>query len=76
MEIWLKDEKTSIECGINKDGELFLGDKDSGYNLPDTVNNREKVIEDFCKNTGRQRPVIAANGKPLKYDGGMIRFSR
>ena len=28
-------------------GELFLGDNRSGYNLPDTPENREYILEDF-----------------------------
>lgn len=58
MKIWLEDEKTSIECGINNQGELFLGDDKSGYNLPDTPENREKVINDFCWYTGRPKSAI------------------
>ena len=58
MEVWLKDEKTGIECGINQCGELFLGDDRSGYNLRDTPENREKLISDFYRQTRRQ--IIAA----------------
>ena len=47
MEIWKRDEKTGIECGINDDGELFLGNDRSGYNLPDTEENRESILRDF-----------------------------
>ena len=47
MEIWKRDEKTGIECGINDDGELFLGNDRSGYNLPDTEENREYILRDF-----------------------------
>ena len=36
-----------LECGINADGNLFLGDDRSGYNLPDTTENREFVLADF-----------------------------
>ena len=57
MKIWLKDEKTGIECGINDGGDLFLGDKESGQNLPDTPLNRKKVIEAFCKYTGKEKPL-------------------
>ena len=76
MEIWLKDEKTGIECGINSCGELFLGDNRSGFNLRDTPKNRERLINEFCRYTGRQKPVIAANGTPIKYAGSLIEFSR
>ena len=75
MEVWLKDEKTGIECGINGDGELFLGDDKSGYNLHDTPDNRERIINDFCRYTGRQKPIISASGKPIK-DVSIIDFSR
>ncbi len=51
--IWLKDERTGIVCGINKQGELFLGNNESGSNLPDTLGNREKIIDYFCSATDR-----------------------
>lgn len=76
IKIWLKDEKTGIECGINKDGELFLGDNKSGYNLRDTKENREYIINDFCRYTGRQKPVIMANGEPYKGNESIIEFSK
>ncbi|GEM_PF-2399945 len=76
METWLKDEKTGIECGINCDGDLFLGDDKSGYNLRDTSENRERVINDFCNVTGREKPAIAAYGAPLKYSVTLVEFSR
>jgi len=76
MEIWLIDKKTGIECGLNSDGDLFLGDDKSGYNLRDTKENRKRIINDFCRYTGRQKPVIAANGKPIEYNGSLVEFSR
>jgi hypothetical protein len=45
MEIW-KSYK-GLECGINDDGDLFLGDDRSGYNLRDTPENRECILKDF-----------------------------
>lgn len=47
MTIWRKDEETGLECGINDDGNLFLGNDGSGYNLPDTPENREYILNDF-----------------------------
>ena len=47
MQIWKRDERTGIECGINDDGELYLGDDRSGFNLPDTEENREVILRDF-----------------------------
>ena len=76
IEVWMEDKKTGIQCGLNRYGKLFLGNSESGYNLPDTPENRERVIHDFCRYTGRQRPVIMANGKPYKGKETMIDFSR
>ena len=47
MVIWRRDERTGLECGINDDGELFLGNDRSGFNLPDTEENRESILRDF-----------------------------
>ena len=47
MEIWRRDERTGIEVGINDDGELFLGDNRSGFNLPDTEENRSILLRVF-----------------------------
>lgn len=47
MIIFKSDAKTGISCGINEDGDLFLGDSRSGYNLPDTPENREYILSDF-----------------------------
>jgi hypothetical protein len=47
MQVWKRDERTGIECGINDDGELYLGDDRSGFNLPDTEENREVILRDF-----------------------------
>ena len=47
MQVWKRDERTGIECGINDDGELFLGNDQSGFNLPDTEENRSMLLRDF-----------------------------
>ena len=47
MIIFKENKKTGLQCGINNNGDLFLGDDRSGYNLPDTEENRERVIRDF-----------------------------
>ena len=47
MIIFKENKKTGLQCGINDYGELFLGDNRSGYNLPDTEENRETVKRDF-----------------------------
>ena len=47
MQIWRRDERTGIEIGVNTDGELFLGNDQSGFNLPDTEENRSMLLRDF-----------------------------
>ena len=47
MVIWRRDERTGIEIGVNTDGELFLGNDQSGFNLPDTEENRSILRRDF-----------------------------
>lgn len=47
MTIWMEDEETGLACGINDDGNLFLGTDNNGYNLPDTPENREYILNDF-----------------------------
>lgn len=47
MIIFRENKKTGLQCGINDDGDLFLGNNNSGYNLPDTKDNREYLKRDF-----------------------------
>ena len=47
MTIFKENQKTNLQCGINDDGVLFLGDNVSGYNLPDTPENRNRILSDF-----------------------------
>lgn len=47
MIIFKENKKTGLQCGVNDFNEVFLGDNRSGYNLPDTEENREKVKRDF-----------------------------
>ncbi len=47
MTILKENKRTGLQCGINDFGELFLGDDQSGYNLPDTPENRELIMADF-----------------------------
>lgn len=55
MIIWKRNEKTGLECGINDDGDLFLGDSRSGYTAPNTPENRRMILEafDFYNDDGR-----------------------
>ena len=47
MIIFKENKETSLQCGVNEYGELFLGDNQSGYNLTDTPENREYILADF-----------------------------
>lgn len=47
MTIFKENKKTGLQCGVNDFGELFLGNAESGYNLPDTEENRAIIKEDF-----------------------------
>ena len=47
MKIWRRDNATGIEIGVNSEGELFLGNDRSGFNLPDTEENRSILLRDF-----------------------------
>lgn len=51
MKILYEDKATSISAGVNNDGELFLGNDSSGYNLLDTPRNRERIRRDFERYT-------------------------
>lgn len=65
VEIWLKDKQTGIEIGTNTDGDLFFGNYYSGYNLPDTIENRLHIIDNFCRVVGIERPELDLNFKPI-----------
>lgn len=47
MKIFKENKKTGLRCGITDTGVLFLGNNRSGYNLPDTPENREYIMQDF-----------------------------
>lgn len=40
-------QRGNLSCGVNDYGEVFFGDDRSGYNLPDTPENRKYVMADF-----------------------------
>jgi len=47
MTIFKENTRTGLQCGVNDDGDLFLGDSRSGYNLPNTPDNKEYIMADF-----------------------------
>lgn len=38
-----------LSCGVNNDGDLYLGDSKSGYCLKDTPENRDVILKEFDK---------------------------
>ena len=48
-------EANGVSCGVNDDGDLFLGNDRSGYNLPDTPENREYILSDFAYWCGKKQ---------------------
>lgn len=51
MTILYEHKESGTQAGINDDGDLFLGNRDSGYNLPDTPQNRAYIKRDFDRYT-------------------------
>ena len=47
MKFFKEDKQTGVSCGVNDFCEVFCGNNCSGYTLPDTPENREKVLADF-----------------------------
>jgi len=45
--IFKENKKTGLQCGINAYGELFVGDKESGANMPYTPQNKERILAEF-----------------------------
>ena len=43
MIIFKQNKETGLACGIND-----FGDSKSGYNLPDTPENREYILTDYA----------------------------
>jgi len=47
MIIFRENTQTGLKCGVNDDGDLFLGNSKTGYNLPNTPENLFFVLTDF-----------------------------
>lgn len=60
MELIAKSN-AGIEAGINDDGDLFLGDDRSGYNLPLTKKNVDRVISDFNRYLDKDETKLTAD---------------
>lgn len=64
--IWLRDDKTGLQCGINAEGDLYLSNESTGYSLKDSKENRKEIIREFCKQTGQFKPTISEDGSPVE----------
>ena len=60
MELIAKSN-AGIEAGINDDGDLFLGDDRSGYNLPLTRKNVDRVVSDFNRYLDKDETKLTAD---------------
>lgn len=47
MVVFNVDKRTGLSCGINDFGELFFGNNKSGYNLPDTPENKQYMADQW-----------------------------
>lgn len=72
--VWAQDEKTEIEIGLNRDGDLFLGNSKSGYNLHDSHENRSHIHADFRRITGIEATIPDYEGQddPTEPDDDCI----
>ena len=70
--VWAQDAKTEFEIGINRSGELFLGNSKCGYNLRDSHENRARVQSDFKRTTGIDASIPDYDGPddPTEPDEG------
>lgn len=60
MEI-LATSKNGVEAGINDDGDLFFGNDKSGYNLPLTRKNVDRVVSDFNRYIDKDETKLTAD---------------
>lgn len=47
MIVFKENKETGMSCGVNDYGDLFIGDDESGFNLPDTPGNRMYILKQF-----------------------------
>lgn len=75
LTVLFRDEQNDIEAGINADGDLYLSGSRSGYNLPDTIENRRAIERDIERYTGQQVDLVGDMQEPeLEEDYGRISF--
>lgn len=59
LNVFFRDDANGLEVGINVDGELYLGNNTSGYNLRDTVENRHRIERDIERYTGQKVNLVS-----------------
>lgn len=75
LTVLFRDEQNDIEAGINADGDLYLSGSRSGYNLPDTIENRRAIERDIERYTGQQVDLVGDMQEPeLEEDYGNLTF--
>lgn len=75
LTVLFRDEANDIEAGINADGDLYLSGSRSGYNLPDTIENRRVIERDIERYTGQQVDLVGDMQEPeLEEDNGNLTF--
>lgn len=57
MQIFKENKEKKLSCGVNDFGEVFVGDDRCGYSLPDTPENRRRVIADFDYYNGKEKTM-------------------
>ena len=67
-----RDPEAVIEAGINADGELYFGGEGSGYNLPDTPENRRYIEADIKRYTGKD---VSLGNPPQKEIVGVATYA-
>lgn len=68
-----RDDQTGIQCGINGAGDLFIGDAVCWRTMPDTPENREMLLLDWCysvdqKKEAQKPPKVMQAGEWLAVD--------
>lgn len=60
------DKKTGISCGLNKWGELFLGDDRGGSTLMFSLENQAKIMREF-DNCIKKAPARSWTSKHAQF---------
>lgn len=58
--IFQRDDQTGIQCGINDAGDLFIGDAVCWRTMPDTSENRERLLLDWSYSVDQKKEAQKA----------------